>query len=133
MDRPKAPIECGPGWKSLYEPLIDYCQLKEIPVLQVKEKFGTLRFYTGPTHDPHIRTFIAAMEAFSTHVCEECGERGVIRCQRRDDGDNASYDTVYKANTGPSRTSTWQKTLCAECREQRDQRRERHNAAIPLE
>jgi hypothetical protein len=37
-------IECGPGWKSLYMPLIGRCMNERVTILQVKEKFGTLRF-----------------------------------------------------------------------------------------
>ena len=125
MSEPKVPyIECSKGWASLYEPLIWYCAAKGIPVMQVKEKFGTLRFYTGPNEDPHIDTLVAAVEAYSGHVCEECSERGVVTWERQEDG---SYKTIFKATTGPSRTSSWIKTLCAPCREARDKQREKRN------
>lgn len=51
-------------------------------VLQVKEKFGGLRFYmTGTTEgmDKVINNF----EALSKHTCEVCGMRGAIRCNNQ--------------------------------------------------
>ena len=48
-------------------------ELAKIPVaVQVKEKFGTLRFYTGPATDEH-RIIIDTYESLSSRVCEQCG------------------------------------------------------------
>ncbi len=57
-------------------------ELKEIPEIvtqvtldQVKEKFGTLRFYyTGG--DDYIRGLVSMAEAMSGVTCEECGNPG---------------------------------------------------------
>ena len=68
-------IECGAGWKDLYQPLIDECNAKGIAVAQVKEKFGGLRFYTDGT-DPDLQQKIFAAEAKSYTVCEICGKPG---------------------------------------------------------
>ena len=48
-------IECGKGWYKLIEPIIKYIEeynqdKKEedkIKIIQIKEKFGELRFYTN--------------------------------------------------------------------------------------
>lgn len=44
---------------------------------QVKEKFGTLRFYTSG-HDDYVDGAIAVAEAMSAITCERCGAPGVI-------------------------------------------------------
>ena len=58
-EKPKWPyelfgIECGDGWKQLYQPIIDYIDEynkthndKPIEIHQIKEKFGGLCFYTN--------------------------------------------------------------------------------------
>ena len=97
-------VSCGYGWRGLYEPLIDLCNLKGIRVLQVKEKFGGLRFYvSGPSLDD----IIDAAEGQSFHTCEKCGERGVT-------GHDDTGTPKWKATT--SRTG-WRKTLCESCRQ----------------
>jgi hypothetical protein len=44
-------------------------------VQQVKEKFGTLRFYTTSI-DERQNAAIAFAESLSGHICEVCGDRG---------------------------------------------------------
>ena len=50
-------IECGEGWKHLYQPIIDYIEkynnshTDKIEIHQIKEKFGTLSFYTSKKTD----------------------------------------------------------------------------------
>jgi hypothetical protein len=46
-------------------------------VSQVKEKYGTLRFYTNYVWG-HTDTYIELAEILSAHVCEECGEPGKL-------------------------------------------------------
>ena len=47
-------------------------------VTQVKEKYGTLRFYiNGGTHEIHDR--IEKAEADSAHICEDTGKPGKLR------------------------------------------------------
>jgi hypothetical protein len=46
-------------------------------VTQVKEKFGTLRFYTNSSN-AMINKFINLAEALSAMTCEECGEPGQL-------------------------------------------------------
>ena len=73
-------IECGEGWKKLYQPIIDYIDEynkdkegdDKIEIYQIKEKFGTLSFYVSKKTDK-LRKMIENAEAESYHVCEICG------------------------------------------------------------
>lgn len=63
---------CPPGWHKL----LDEC-LAIIPaedVVQVKEKFGGLRFYFNCHQDKWER--IDEIESQSFYICQECGEEG---------------------------------------------------------
>ena len=53
--------------------------LEELPVLvQIKEKFGTMRFYVdGGTSEMH--NYISFAEAMTSRTCEVCGDRGHSR------------------------------------------------------
>lgn len=67
-------------------------------VVQVKEKYGTLRYYTGGTTpsrevDDQIQKFVDQAEYLSAITCEECGGQGTLR------------------------TQGWHRTLCFECAE----------------
>ena len=80
-------FECGDGWYDLIDELCGTIQnyidnnssaTRVIPQLvaeQVKEKFGTLRFYTSGG-DRLIDGMIWFAESMSGSVCEECGNRG---------------------------------------------------------
>lgn len=74
-----AHIDCvGKGWHPIVQPLIDYCNKHGIEILQVKEKFGGLRFYTGES--PYeLDLMISDAEAHSEITCEVCGEPGSIQ------------------------------------------------------
>jgi hypothetical protein len=81
-------FECGDGWADLLVELSEKIQarLNEMPkdvaseyvALQVKEKFGTLRFYTSYCDDV-IDGFIREAEQKSACTCEQCGAPGKIR------------------------------------------------------
>ena len=78
-------IDCEDGWyKIIYDLCIDIRKLlKENPidqfmVLQVKEKFGGLRFYIGAGSE-EIFSRIAKAEVDSVHTCEYCGQPGKLR------------------------------------------------------
>lgn len=70
----------GPGWNDIILDLHKQL-LKENPdyaILQVKEKFGTLRYYTNRmTSEGQLA--IAQAENFSGVTCEECGRPGSLR------------------------------------------------------
>ena len=88
---------CGDGWYNIINALCGniqqytdwqnqnaakgYKQYKPVPQLkavQVKEKFGTLRFYSEGGDD-HIFGMIRMAEAMSAVTCEECGAPGEQR------------------------------------------------------
>jgi hypothetical protein len=90
-------FSCGDGWYNIIDTLcgniqhyIDwqnknaakrYTQYKQVPQLkavQVKEKFGTLRFYYEGGDD-HISGMVRMAEAMSAVTCEECGAPGEQR------------------------------------------------------
>lgn len=70
----------GPGWESLLDEL---CQKlsklpEEIEVHQVKEKFGSLRFYIDKGSEEAFKIIQEAEERSAT-ICEQCGQPGRIR------------------------------------------------------
>jgi len=96
-------FSCGDGWYNIIDSLAFLIQrenekLKEngenitIQAVQVKEKYGTLRFYTNYSTD-YIDGAISMAEAVSGFICEECG-----------------------STDGVSQTTVWIRTLCKRCR-----------------
>lgn len=97
-------FECGDGWFNIIDKLCANIQnhidwrnksrerllesnphnvpiLPEIPqvvAVQVKEKFGTLRFYYDGGDD-YIRGLAAMADSMSAVTCEECGKPGTRR------------------------------------------------------
>lgn len=73
-------VECGKGWNKLIDPLFEYIKEynkdknedEQIKVLQVKEKFASLRFYTNFTTS-ELSKMIEDAEDKSYHTCEYCG------------------------------------------------------------
>lgn len=92
-------IECRDGWYWLIDLLCSTIQLysednlAKIPeATQVKEKYGSLRFYiTGG--DEFIAGMISFAENLSAHICENCG----------------STQDVSQTTEG------WIHTLCSKC------------------
>lgn len=85
----------GDGWYPLINALcaciendIKYNRMPEVEVMQVKEKFGGLRFYVNGGDDRTL-AYISMAEAVSFTMCEVCGD---------------TRDIHY--------TSGWIKTLC---------------------
>lgn len=72
-------IDVGAGWYQIVSDLVDTLNALKKPykILQVKEKFGGLRFYIEPPEDGGIAemmyTRIAAAEAQSSKTCAICG------------------------------------------------------------
>jgi hypothetical protein len=96
-------IDCEAGWY----PILADLEAKlstldpDYTVLQIKEKFGTLRFYcaTEANDDDARRRFdelVRRAEQDSATTCERCGAPGVLN----------------------STAGGWLKTLCAACAEQ---------------
>src|ERR1700743_2345957 len=79
-------FECGPGWANLIEDwsvkieqIIEKKQENpEIFAVQVKEKYGTLRFYMS-CETEEIRDLIHEAEALSSQTCESCGDTAKMR------------------------------------------------------
>ena len=81
-------FECGDGWYPLINLLcreiqwhIDHnakIETTQFLASQVKEKFGTLRFY-GNGGDDKTDNFIWFAEAMSSIICETCGAPGKRR------------------------------------------------------
>ena len=80
-------FECGDGWFNILDQLMGNIQhhidwqnrngevVLQVTLDQVKEKFGTLRFYyTGG--DDYIRGMVTMAESMSGVICEECGKPG---------------------------------------------------------
>ena len=93
-------FECGDGWFNILDQLMgniqhhidwnnqnfekgykQYKQVSQVTLDQVKEKFGTLRFYYSGGDD-EISGMVRMAESMSSVVCEECGAPG----QRRGGG-----------------------------------------------
>lgn len=79
-----APTETGDGWYWLLSMCADWIRETGIPpafdVSQVKEKFGTLRFYwSGGGKGLMTDRIVSATEWLSGAVCETCGAPGSVR------------------------------------------------------
>jgi len=95
----------GKGWKKLVFKLVDDINKMDssIEVLQVKEKFGGLRFYIGATESnkyKEIDVLIDIAEQESYHICESCG-----------------------TTKGVSTKGSWVKTFCDKCRTKMEKRK----------
>jgi len=94
---------CDDGWfKIVYdaskqiEKLITHSlKYREFKAAQVKEKYGTLRFYMNLS-DARVEKIIDKAEALSAKTCEMCGKPGKLSSTAQNRG--------------------WLKTLCDSCR-----------------
>lgn len=69
--------QVGKGWHPILEKLYRK-KPRDTVVVQVKEKFGGLRFYTGGTTEEFL-DLIDEAEKASYVICERCGEKGEMR------------------------------------------------------
>jgi hypothetical protein len=76
-------LQCGAGWFSLIDEL--FTKIKEIDdsvkIVQLKEKFGGLRCYTGSVNSltaEKVWKLISEYENKSYTVCEACGKEGTL-------------------------------------------------------
>lgn len=67
----------GPGWSKILDKLYDI-KPRSVHVLQVKEKWGGLRFYIGGA-SREFHDAIEAAEKESYLTCERCGNPGKLR------------------------------------------------------
>ena len=77
-------IETGNGWYNLIDNLcamiMEYCKLNNYPIpeaSQVKEKYGTLRFYMDNSNND-IENLINIATHTSAITCEICGKIGEL-------------------------------------------------------
>lgn len=77
-------FECGDGWYDIIDTLcyhiqrhVDSKKLPPVAAMQVKEKFGTLRFYTSGG-DSTIDSLISMAGDLSAKTCETCGNKGKL-------------------------------------------------------
>lgn len=93
-------FDCGTGWFSIIDDLsrriteLDKRDGTQTEAVQVKEKFGTLRFYVNAESDA-VSEAIREAEERSATTCEMCGLPGQLR------------------------EGGWLRTLCDECAEKR--------------
>ena len=85
----------GKGWRPFVEKLIeDIAKIApDTEITQIKEKFGTLRFYCSGDGSDDIFELISKAEQLSGITCEECG-------------------TTENVTT----EGGWIKTLCKKCK-----------------
>jgi hypothetical protein len=71
---------CGDGWLQLLHDCIAELIAADWDkhILQIKEKFGGLRFYIGSGSE-EIYEIISKYETLSYKTCEVCGETGELR------------------------------------------------------
>jgi len=74
-------FECGDGWFGLVRDLSARLEPCGVFAVQVKEKYGSLRFYTEPVPvevADEVDRLIDEAEAKSEVICELCGEPGKL-------------------------------------------------------
>lgn len=90
FSKPYGGVATGPGWWPIIESLCgsishylkwrnrDEQLVEPVRVVQIKEKFGGLRFYYEGG-DERIRGMVEMAEAWAGYTCEECGVPGQLR------------------------------------------------------
>jgi hypothetical protein len=106
-------IECGPGWYALVARLARRLEVqidrlprrsqRQVFCVQVKEKFGGLRFYMSATTTA-MRDAIDRATDESFHICEDCGRPGKPR--RRRGWVSTLCQAHAKARLGPTDADT---------------------------
>lgn len=82
---PLREVACLPGWLDLLDELCGalktylkaHPEVPQIRVRQVKEKFGSLRFYYSGG-DTACRDLVASAEERSRSICDVCGQAGTL-------------------------------------------------------
>lgn len=81
-------FECADGWFSILdtyckriEAILNELDERNVYVIQVKEKFGTLRFSLNSSED-RIDAVVRELERMSGKICEFCGSAGTRRSLR---------------------------------------------------
>lgn len=117
-------LDCGDGWYSIIHECCAHLQFRtdqdpgawpQIVAAQIKEKFGTLRFYIEGYEVPEgadekreveiratVRTIVSAYESMSGFTCERCG--------------TTAADAGVSTKAGGIASPGWVRTLCEDCR-----------------
>jgi hypothetical protein len=113
-------FECGDGWYQILDSLCGNIQhhidwqnknhenhpvVEQVIAVQVKEKFGGLRFYYDGG-DEKIQGMVRMAESWASHTCEECGQSGKHRsggwirtlCDTHEAERQAKYEKYAKDN-----------------------------------
>jgi hypothetical protein len=113
-------FECGDGWYQILDSLCGNIQhhidwqnknhekhpvVEQVIAVQVKEKFGGLRFYYDGG-DEKIQGMVCMAESWASHTCEECGQSGKHRsggwirtlCDTHEAERQAKYEKYAKDN-----------------------------------
>lgn len=71
----------GKGWKNIVSELFDEVKLAdpECRVVQVKEKFGGLRFYVENVTNTKVYDLISEAEGYASETCEICSKPAHIQ------------------------------------------------------
>jgi hypothetical protein len=114
-------FDCGDGWFTILDQLmgniqhhIDWKNRKEevvpqVTLDQVKEKFGTLRFYyTGG--DDYIAGLVSMAESMSGVTCEGCGAQAKTNWPKAENGGIGG----------------WVRTICEPCETKREEERAKY-------
>lgn len=94
-------FECGDGWFDIINAALGLIKKRSttnnlrVTIVQVKEKFGTLRIYCS-NGDEHTTTVTDIAELMSELTCELCGDKGSISATM---GWNQSRCEIHKLNT----------------------------------
>lgn len=110
-------ISCDSGWDWILEDLEAKMSFLDFnyELHQVKEKYGTLRFYyvskkTKKVVQELMDDAVSTAERLSAGTCEICGNSSV----RSNPGRGISYDPTVETKYSPG---GWLKTLCDSCAE----------------
>jgi len=98
FDSPDFSIECEKGWYRILEDMFEEFRKNklELEILQIKEKFGSLRVYVGKIKENKldlVELIIKKAEDLSSKTCEHCGKEANIQ-----------------------NTAGWYKCICNKCR-----------------
>lgn len=74
-------FECDDGWYGILDHAFGRMVAtgEDCKLLQVKEKFGTLRIYTAQWDGEKVEAIIEEAERDSAMTCEVCGDHGKVR------------------------------------------------------
>lgn len=114
-------IDCDSGWDWILQDLnakLEYLDFN-YKINQVKEKFGTLRFYYTPQITKGVvrdlmDDAVSTAERYSATTCELCGKSSMMSDSSKGVEFDKTVSLKYSNNGNPN---GWLKTLCDTCAE----------------